>query len=287
MISFNLTFSDLDDAARRAAEDNDFFADDVDADYALKDGFLFVRIFEDFLGYMFAYPIALCEGADERAALEEITAYCMKENLPEILYNVASDKLPTALRSVRHAEIHAMEKFAYAVEIKTELSMLEADVDFECEGLSFSLPSQKHAEDYYKLVCDKTHNKFYGYEITDDNPNITPADMIAELLREYGNRRSLTLFATQKGKFIGEGVLYDFDGRGSCEISFRVAENMTKKGFGRKILTALVEISGDLGLLALRARVHKDNEISLALLKSQGFAEIREENSVIYLEREV
>ena len=287
MISFNLAFSDLDGIALDMAIENDFSEDDSDVEFALKDGFLFVRLFEDFLGYMFMYPIALGGNADEKAALNEISAYCVKENIPEILYNVASDKLPILLSCVRHAEIHAMERGAFAVEIKTELSMLESDIDYERDGLSLSLPSQKFAKDYYNLVSDKEHNRFYGYELTDDNPEMTPTDMIAELLREYGRRRTLTLFAVQKGKLIGEAVLYDFDGRGGAEISFRVAKAMTGQGFGRKILASLVDIAEELGLLEIRARVHKDNEISLTLIKSQGFDEVCAENSVIYFKRKL
>ena len=287
MISFNLKFSDLDSEAKTRLAQGAFLGEDSDTDFCVSDGFLFVRVFDDSLGYIFRYPIALSDAQSERAALDKISAYCLKENIPEIIFEAEAAKLPLLLTNVRHAELHAMDGGFFIVEIKTELSLLESDIDFEYEGLSLSLPSQKYAKDYQRLVSDKAHNEFYGYELTDDNPDITPSDMIAELLREYGSRRSLTLFAAHKGKFVGEAVLYDFDGRGSAEISFRVGKNMTHRGFGKKILSSLLNIAENFGLLSLRARVHKDNEISLSLIKSQGFTEVCTENSVIHFKREL
>ena len=111
--------------------------------------------------------------------------------------------------------------------------------------------------------------------------------MVAEMLREFELNRALTLFVTQGGDFIGEATLYDFDGRGSAEISFRVAREHTRMGYGGKILEGLIEISREIGLLTLKARARKDNEISLSLLKKHGFAEAGAEDSVVFFKQDL
>ncbi len=248
-----------------------------ECEFAVSDGALFTRIFDDSAGYMMLYPEALpdCDFFNAQYALGEISDYCMREGIPEVISGVPRILLSLVLLGVRHAELHAMdaEGEMLLVEIKTELHSLCGDVELMREGLCFSTPSQEYAEDYIALVRDREHNKLYGYEITDDYPDLTPSEAVAELIRENGERRTLTLFVTDGGEFIGEGVLYNFDGRGGAEISFRVARNKCGRGYGKRLLSALVSIGEEIGLIRLSARVHKDNAPSLSLMKKGGFAE--------------
>ncbi len=253
--------------------------DGCECDFALSHGTLVTRIFDDNAGYMLGFPTPVEEEHSVEDALGEITDYCMTQQISEVICDVPRDALGMLLRGVRHAEIHAMDTLGecFLVEIKNELSMLTAEIEFSWQGLSLTPPEQCYAENYGALVRDAEHNKYYGYEITDDKPNITAAEMVAEARRELESCCALTLFVSEAGDFIGEGVLYNFDGRGTAELSFRVSRDKCGRGYGRKILSALIEIARQIGLIILKARVHKENRDSLHLVEDARFITVGRE----------
>lgn len=283
-----LTFRDSD----KIREKYPNFAREIELDYedcecelAESFGMLIARVFDDTIGYTFTYPMALGEDFSPADALDSIAEFCVREGIPEIITGVPADCLGLLLSGVRHAEIHAQDTAGeyFVVEIKTELSMLDTDIDIEYGDIRLAAPTAEYSEAYARLVRDREHNRYYGYEVTDDIGDAAPAEMIAELLRELDSRNTLTLFVTEGGSFVGEAVLYAFDGRGSAELSFRVAREHTRLGIGRKILNALTDIAENMGLLTLKARVKAENTPSLALLSSEGFIRNREESGVIFL----
>ncbi len=286
MLSFR-TSSRVEESYPLACEKISREYEGCECDFALASGTVVAKIFDDGVGYMLTYPVPVCSDFSIEAALGEITDFCVREGIPEVITGVAACDLPTLLRGARHAELHALDERAesFVVEVKTALSMLDTDIDFEYEGLRLSTPSAELSDSYAALVRDREHSRYYGYEVTDDIGDASPPLMIAELRREMDAHITLTLFVTHGGRFIGEGVIYAADGRGSAEISFRVAREHTRRGFGRKILRALISLSEDIGLLRLMARVHRENAPSLSLLSSEGFLAVREDGELVYFEK--
>ena len=287
-----LSFRDSDKIRKKypsLARDTELDYEGCECELAEYAGALIARVFDDTVGYTFTYPIEVGEGFSVSEALAGITDFCVREGIPEIITGVPADCLGLLLSGVRHAEVHAQDLSGeyFAVEIKTELSMLDTDIDIEYEGIRLITPSCEYKEDYARLVADREHNKYYGYEVTDDISDATPAEMLAELLRELDSRITLTLFVTEGDVFVGEAVLYAFDGRGCAELSFRVAKEHTRRGLGRKILNALTDIAENMGLLTLKARATRENTPSLKLLLSEGFIKSREEDGVACFTKEL
>jgi RimJ/RimL family protein N-acetyltransferase len=69
------------------------------------------------------------------------------------------------------------------------------------------------------------------------------------------------------GRFIGEAVLYAFDGRGSAEFGVRLLPEWHGKGLGTESVRAISLAARDMGLVRLSARIMKQNRPSVRMLE--------------------
>lgn len=83
--------------------------------------------------------------------------------------------------------------------------------------------------------------------------------------------------AEQNGVLMGWGALSKFAERpawnGTAEISVYVSETHRRKGLGRALSLALLELAPDLGLHAILARICTENLGSISMVRSLGFSE--------------
>ena len=87
--------------------------------------------------------------------------------------------------------------------------------------------------------------------------------------RDFENRLAVNFALRLDGKFIGEAVLYNFDGRGSAELGCRVDSAYAGHGYGTEAFAAVA----DWGLYKLQlsrvvAKCFKENTASYKMLSS-------------------
>jgi RimJ/RimL family protein N-acetyltransferase len=249
-------------------------AEEMDADEilgALLCECLVFRLFSSDTGYYFAAPIPLSDSADTGAAYSEIYAYCLRECIPAVVVGVPEEDLPFATDGMTSAQVCQMSEDEYLVSIVTEC--------MRCERLPEAMQGRvylgefavSYAEDYARLVEDKELNKYYGYDVTEDVKADSPADYVVAVREEFERGESVTLAATVLGEegenvFIGEGVLYAFDGRGGASFAFRVLPEYQGQGFGKEIFLALCRVAEEIGLVRISSDVMAENKASLRLL---------------------
>ena len=99
---------------------------------------------------------------------------------------------------------------------------------------------------------------------------------------------ALIAVAEQQGKEIELGVsrfTINPDGE-SCEFALVVADNMSGKGLGSKLMTALLEAARSKGLRTMEGEVLKNNSSMLHLMSRLGFsAEVSREDDDIKVVR--
>ena len=85
----------------------------------------------------------------------------------------------------------------------------------------------------------------------------------------------MTMAVRVGGEFIGEATLYAFDGRGGAEFAVRILPDWQGKGLGGEAAVCTLEAARKIGLVRIYARVMKENERSLAMLRgiSDGYTE--------------
>lgn len=227
---------------------------------------LLVRVFEEEKGYYFLYPVTLTESADVALALTEISAYCVSQEIPEVISEVQVCDLPAVLRGVLHADVDSIdgEGLYFAVSVKTEAMLLEDLPEHMYEDIYLCEPCEAYAEELLRLYRDKKNNRFWGYDLADDIKDFCIEDILSNQRDEFARSASLTWAVTvlsDEGEnvCVGEAVIYAFDGRGGAEAAFRVLPEWQGRGYGRKILLAEAELAGKIGLRRLICRAAREN----------------------------
>lgn len=233
-------------------------------------GCIVFRYYSEDVGYHFDAPIPLSERADEPAALRAISDYCLCEAIPEIVVGLIPELLNDMLRGAEHYSIGEDDDGTLAVKIITECMECEFLPEVIVDDVCLGEFADKYAPSYEKLLKDANLNCHFGYNILDDIPNGSGKDFIKNAREEFERSESMTFAATvfENGEnvFVGEGVLYAFDGRGRASVSFRVLPEYHGRGIGRKIFRALMKIAAEIGLRRVIAEVKNENTPSLSLL---------------------
>ena len=222
---------------------------------------------------MFFYPEPLMRDASEEIALALIADFCRVNEIREVITDLPSNKLPLAMKGVLHSRLDAVDDGYYAMTVETECMLLDNFPELMYEDIYLGEPTLNFRDEYKRLVFDPTVNKYTGYDIRREIPDIDPADMVEEARADFERGMALTLFATVlsdsgENVFIGEGVLYRFDGRGGAEISVRLLPEWQGKGYGKKLVAGLIELSHTISLKHLYAVIDAENEVSVGLFSS-------------------
>ena len=231
---------------------------------------LLVRIF-DGEDYTFVYPIALSDNADERAALEEIRLYAVREELPLVFCDVPLESLPLIEEHFRFSEAYAEDEDdeSFRVRVLTELSRA-VDIPRVTDGvLTLRHLCEEDIPDYARLSKDSELNKYWGYDYRLDRGEPEDEYFYNVACRALDDGVALSLAVDFEGKFVGEATLWGFDLLGSAELGFRILPEWQGRGFGARSLSLLLELGAELSLKSLRASVMKENLRSEAIVKKK------------------
>ena len=245
----------------------DSLLSDDECEYALShsNGCLLVRIFDK--KYLFLYPVALCDGADESVAAYSLREYAVKEEIPLVYSDVPREELGNLIPLFRHANVDAQddEGDSFTVKIMSEAAMFEQIPRVEYEDVCLDEITDADDADYARLCKDKDTNAFWGYDYSADKdcPEDSYFREMAE--NEFGRGVAMAFAVRVNERFVGEASLYAFDLIGGCECAIRILPEYRGQGIATKALLALKSVAEMAGLINLYATVDERNEASKML----------------------
>lgn len=256
-----------------------------DASLGICHGCGVVMIKEGDFSPVFSYPEALFDDSDVKRAAEAVFEYCRDNEIPPSFIDVPLSGLPDIMAGVNSAEVEGDGEY-FNVSVKTPPMSLNYPPEAESGGVYLGELTEDFAEKYKELITDGEHNKYTGYDVRRDMADAPAEYFIEEAWKEFRRGVSITLAASVVNEgvnvFIGEGVLYRFDGRGECEISFRILPEYCGKGFSKKIISALIEIAGNIGIRRVVARIMEKNIPAVGAARKFMTEESRKDGIITY-----
>ena len=250
------------------------------------DDMLLVRIF-DGGEYIFVYPIALSDTADEASALEAIRLYAVKEEIPLVFCDVPEESLSAIDEAFRFSEAYAEddEGESFRVRVLTEISRA-VDIPEVGDGTLTLRPlTEEDIPDYARLCRDAELNKYWGYDYRADAREPSDEYFYDVAMRALDDGVALSLAVDLEGKFVGEATLWGFDLKGGCKLGFRILPEWQRRGFGKRTLARLLELCSELGIRVALASVMKENAPSIAVVE-KVMAFCRQEDGINYYLKE-
>lgn len=240
---------------------------DIEFAICLFSGCVLIRIF-DYGRYLFAFPYAISEAADMRAAIAAVREYAMREEIPLIFTDVPSESLPL-LSGFRHMDIDAEDENGecYRVKIKRESDLIDELPSIEYGRVKLNALCEADIADYASLCKDKNVNKYWGYDYSEDVCEPSDRYFYENAQLELASGASISLAIRYEDKFVGEAVIYAFDGRGGAEFAIRLMPDFQGKGLGTETVRALCEVGRRIGLIRLNSKIMKENTASVRMLK--------------------
>lgn len=245
-----------------------FLRDDSDTEYAFSHshGCLLLRIFDG--EYHFEYPEALCDEADPMAAIMDIRAYAVKEEIPLVFTSVRPRHLEGLISKFRHMTVDSTERdnVFYRVRVHSELELVDEIPEYYgFFGVGLTPFTEEDDADYARLCKDKETNEFWSYDYSEDvsDPEDSYFREIAE--EEFYRSSALCLAVRAQGKFVGEATLYYFDRMGGCDCAVRILPEFRRMGYGVEALKCLKALAKRIGIIKLGASVYRENKASLIM----------------------
>ena len=282
-------FPKLDGEAReRALEIVSSFLDaEFDASFAFSvtDGTLVVRIF-DGIDYSFVFPYDISEGADLKAAIENVVKYAVLEEIG-ITFECVPAECVSLFFELGYRRIEASadspDNETYRVVLKNECELVSDYPEAEdFEGMTLSRLADDDTESYASLCSDAENNKYWGYDYREDNEALTGEDFLEMANMDYASNSTLTFAVRSDGVLLGEALISSFDYKGGADVSIRILPDQQKKGYARRALSLLFEIAREIGLTTLYARVCSENLSSIRLFEKDTESREAFEDTVIF-----
>ena len=243
--------------------------EDGDVEYAVtvSSGCALIRIF-DFGRYLFVFPIELSDTSNPKRAVDEINEYAVLEEIERVFVDVPCEAL-VLFSGFRHLDLDAEDKEAtsYRVRIKTELDLLSEIPEYIGERVKLNALTEADIPDYARLSKDENVNKYWGYSYSDDVENPSDEYFYENAVREFSARTSCAFAIRADGKFVGEAILYSFDGKGGADIAIRILPEYQRRGYAVETISAIREIAEKIGLTNLRAKIKNENTPSILLFE--------------------
>ena len=241
--------------------------EDAELAYCILHGCLLARI-REWGRYSFLYPFDL-GGGDERAAVLAISEYAVREELPLVISDIPAERLGDTIRGFRHIDVDAADPLSesYSVAVKTECMLADTIPKAAFGRVSLGELQNSDAESYARLWRDRATNEFFGYDYRDDLGEIDDDAYFISMAREEFLRGVAMNFAVRaEGEFIGDAMLYAFDGRGMAHFALRLLPEARGLGYSHEVVGAIEEAARRLSLVGLFAECKRGNERSSALL---------------------
>ena len=241
--------------------------EEEDVEYAVSvyESCLIVRIF-DMGRYLFVYPCELSERADVAAALEAVSEYAMREEVPLVFVDTPGYAL-SEFAGYRHMDVDAddYDSTVYIVRIKTECELVSEIPEVKQGRVELSALSEGDIPFYAELCRDKNVNKYWGYDYSEDIKNPTDEYFYESANADFARGVAMTMAVRAMGKFVGEATIYAFDGKGGAEFAVRLLSEYQGRGLGTEAALAAMEAARKIGLVRLYAKIMKENSSSIAM----------------------
>lgn len=258
--------------------------EDIECGVSFSNGCLLVRIF-DMGRYSFVYPIAVCDSADETAAIDDVRAYSVKEEIPLIITDIPAQSVGNLFPVFRHVMLDGEDDdcSSYRATVLSELAIIDGIDRFCKDNFTLSMLEAEDSEYYARLCKDKSVNEFWGYDYRDDvGCDVHDDYFLNEAMAEYNRSTALTLAARLDGRFIGDAVFHSFDLQGGADVGFRLLPEYQGRGLGRVLIESIIEYAESLGLVRLLARVKRENVKSVSLLRSIANSFVESDGILIF-----
>ena len=244
-------------------------------------GSLSVRII-DGESCLFFFPIAFSVSADISRACLDIAEYARKELVPLTFTDVPRECIGelSGLFSRLDARAYEDDEDCFFVMVCSECSSLDNFPTCTVGDIILDEIAEEDKEVYASLCRDKELNKWWGYDVSEDNPEGESDYYLAVARGEYKAGVAITLAIRNKGSFVGEAVIYDFDYQGGAAIGIRILPEHQQKGIGSKSLEALISLCKKIGLVELRASIVEENKASVAMTKKY-MSEVGRQDGVV------
>ncbi len=272
--NFALIFERMDaDECEYAREIVDSLCEAASADMSVsaeyRDGILYAKVF-DGQRYVFPLPFMLREDTDIVNACISIAEYAKREMIPLIISDIPRGELCLITEIFPHVDGRAYEDDddTFFAIVKNECDLLTDFPSIEYDGIELSQILDSDLSVYAELCADKTLNKYWGYDVYEDNPDADKQYYLDTVRREFDIGSAIVLAIRENGEFTGEATIYGFDFRGSAEIAVRILPKHQGRGIGPRAVKALFEIARNIGLAELRATVKNENAGSVKMTSS-------------------
>lgn len=253
--------------------------------YSYFGGCLITRLFTDDLGYYFWPVIPLRAFASVKGAYAKISEYARLEAIKEVYVELPKSHASIVSAGKPYATVTEDEwdeddeeggsaEVKYIVEIETECTLAEDIPETMLDDIYLSELTTPFAADYERLVRSEEVNRYFGYSYLDDNADAKGADFIRMANEQFERGEAMnfavTVLKNEENLLIGEGTLYGFDGSLGASVSFRLLPEWQGRGYGKKLLMALIKTAREMGLARLFAKIDERNARSLSLVSGAG-----------------
>ena len=254
--------------------------DECEIAVCVEENCLFIRIFDE--EYLFSYPVALADGADEGRALEEIRAYAIKEEIPLVICDIPAECLDEVAShfTISRAFAEDEEESSFTLRVFSEISDLSVDFPIISGDVSLDMLTASDESEYARLCRDKETNKYWGYNYKDDNPDAPDSYFLDTSISERERGTAISLAVRYMGQFCGEAILYAFDFRGGAEYAIRLLPEFRGKKIGSSALDLMLDFCRQVGMKKLYTTISKENIASRKAYEKR-FALIEENDKIL------
>jgi RimJ/RimL family protein N-acetyltransferase len=241
--------------------------DDISFGICVRCGCVLLRVF-DMGRYYFPFPYEVEEDADLCGAIRSIAYYAMREELPLVFTDTPIECLQYFSMFLHmNLDREESDEPSYRVTVKTELDLLSEYPVIESDALSLIPLSRDHERDFAILSRDEQILKYWGYDYRLDAPSVSDSYFIETALYERERGVSLSYAVIKDGNFVGESVIYGFDGMGGAEFAVRIKSEHQGRGIGSLATEKTIELCKKMGLKTIRAIIYKENKPSVRMAK--------------------
>ena len=248
------------------------------------------RFFGD--GYEFSYPMPLLDRADLDGALCALEEYCRRHELPLVYCDLLREECNALVARYRFSREECFdlseegedEELIYRLTVKNECSLFEEIPTLSDGTLTLSALTEQDIPSYALLCRDEEILALWGYDYRDSTPELSDEDFYLMAKEELASGISMTFAVRAGGRFVGEAVLYAFDGKGGAEFSIRILKGYRCMGYAHRALCLLLDFcENDLALRHLDGVCLKENTPSRALMGGlMHFLGERDGETVLY-----
>ena len=264
--------------------------EEVDIAVAFSHGTLISRRFFG-EGYEFTYPMALGADASGDAALCEIEEYCRRHELPLVYCDLLREECDALKERYRFSREECFdlgedgdEEMIYRLTVENECSMLDQIPTLSDGVLTLRALCEEDVLSYALLCRDEEILAVWGFDYRESMPDITDRDFYEMANEEFSSGVSITFAISLGERFVGEAVLYAFDGKGGAEFSIRILQGYRRTGYARRALSILFDFcENELALRHLDGVCLATNAPSRAMMgEAMSFLGDRDEQTVLY-----